>query len=79
MVGIETTPKRKVKMFYLDDPKDVAEYEKILNNPKLTIINREREKIKETHETIDSDHVITKDSTDRIVYIIDYAEEIVEG
>jgi len=79
-MAIETTIKRHVEMFYLDDPKDVIAYEKILNNPKLEIINRERDKIKETEEFIDQEaHTITKTSRDRILYIIDYSEEVISN
>ena len=78
MAGIQTTTKRRIKQFFLDQPKDIEAYEKILNNPKFSIVNREMIKTKESEKTTEN-RVVTEITKDRISYVIDYAEEVIEG
>ena len=75
---IDANSTRYLKTFFLDIPKDVKEYEGLLNDASVSVVNRETFKTKETDETIDADHVVTKTSRERICYVVDYEKTSVE-
>ena len=65
--------KRRFKQFQLDNSDDMAEYEKILNDPLCTVM--EKENFKVTEKTF-SDRGVLTNITERVYYLVHWEERI---
>jgi len=76
---VETKTKKHVSRFFLDDPKDIKAYEEIVNNPNCALVKKETVVTKEVEREFDESGKMTRlDETQRINWIVEWQEEIVE-
>lgn len=76
---VEGKIKKHVSRFFLDDPKDIKSYEEIINNPNCAVVKKETVVTKEVEREFNEDgHMIRMDEQQRINWVVEWQEEVIE-